>query len=213
MSADNDIHKLNVDAFDSQAQAYMDYFMGVDIYNDTYDLFCKLIKKEKAKILELACGPGNITHYLVNRRPGWNVLATDAAPNMITLAKRNNPSVRCEVVDCKDIANLNETFDGILCGFLMPYLSKENCGKLIKDCYTLLNEGGIFYTSIIEDNYEKSGYEYSSKGVRGYQYYHEEQYMENYLTEAGFSVVHKIRKELERPNKPVSRNLIFIVQK
>jgi cyclopropane fatty-acyl-phospholipid synthase-like methyltransferase len=213
MMDQNDISSLNLNAFDSQAQAYMDYFMDVDLYNDTYDQFCGLIKKDRARILELACGPGNITRYLLRKRSDFNILATDLSPNMLKLAAANNPSARCEILDSRKIDQLNETFDGIICGFCMPYLSKEECRKLIKDSYELLNRNGVFYTSVIEDSYEKSGFEYSSAGVKGYQYYHEEGYLGNYLAEAGFSRLSKIRKELVRPNRPVSYNLILIAQK
>jgi hypothetical protein len=35
--------------------------MEMDLYNDTFDLFCNSIEKENADMLELAYGPGNIT--------------------------------------------------------------------------------------------------------------------------------------------------------
>jgi len=43
---------------------------------------------EQAKVLELACGPGNITKCLLSKRPDLEILATDIAPNILELAKK-----------------------------------------------------------------------------------------------------------------------------
>lgn len=207
-----DLYNINVEAFDKQAQLYQDFFMDIDIYNDTYDRFCEGVKKN-GKVLELGCGPGNITRYLLRKRPDFTVIATDLAPNMIKLAKINNPAADCRLLDCRAIEQLNEKFDGILCGFCMPYLSKDDCRKLIADATSLLNKGGVFYTSIIEGNNSGSGFEYSSQGVRIYQYYHEESYLTEYLRSSGLAVTNTYRKKLIRANGTISKNLIIVAVK
>ena len=53
--------KENHETWNKIAQEYEDKFLGIDLYNDSYDGFCTLIQKENASILEIGCGPGNIT--------------------------------------------------------------------------------------------------------------------------------------------------------
>ncbi|MBC7864483.1 MAG: class I SAM-dependent methyltransferase, partial [Bacteroidia bacterium] len=57
--------KIAVTIFNKNANGYQNKFMDVNLYADTFDLFCNSIKNENAEILEIACGPGNITKYLL----------------------------------------------------------------------------------------------------------------------------------------------------
>lgn len=70
------------------ATLYQDKFMQLDLYNNTYDFICKSINKYQAKILEIGCGPGNITKYLLSNRPDFDIFGIDIASNMIEIAKK-----------------------------------------------------------------------------------------------------------------------------
>jgi SAM-dependent methyltransferase len=154
------------------ASQYQDKFMDLDLYNDSYDFICNSITKVNAKILEVGCGPGNITRYLLSKRPDFDIFGIDIAPNMIELARKNNPSASFAVMDCREVDRVQSTFDGIICGFCLPYLSPTDRQKLIMDCYRLLNDNGLLYISFVEGDPNKSGFQISSNGDRSYFYYH-----------------------------------------
>jgi len=71
---------------------------------------------------------------------------------MIALAKINNPTAHFELTDCRAIDRLETKFDGIICGFCLPYLSEEDSAKLLLDAATLLHKNGLFYISFVEEN-------------------------------------------------------------
>ncbi len=119
------------EGFDKNAQAYQDRFMDFELYNDTFDFFCEQVKSPHAEVLDIATGPGNISRYLLNQRPDFRLLGIDLSPRMVELAKINNPSSHFQVFDCRELSRLNRSFDGIICGFGLPYLSKEEALKLI----------------------------------------------------------------------------------
>jgi 2-polyprenyl-3-methyl-5-hydroxy-6-metoxy-1,4-benzoquinol methylase len=207
------LYHETIAAYDKLAGVYQEKFMDLDLYNDTYDLFCSVIVKRSATILELACGPGNITKYISARRPDFKILATDGAPQMVALAKANNPGVECRVLNIEEVASLPEKFDGIVCGFCMPYLSKSDCIKLIRDCSGLLDSDGIFYFSTIEGDYEKSGYETGSTGDAMYIYYHGEEYLLQALEENGFELISLLRKSYTSTSHISPSHMIFIARK
>lgn len=154
------------------AKIYQDKFMDLDLYNDSYDNFLDLITKANASVLEIGCGPGNITKYLLTKKTDLKIIGIDISENMIELAKKNNPTAEFVIMDCREIDSLNKKFDAIVCGFCMPYLSKDDCVKLISDCKNLLNNSGILYLSFVDGNYENSGYISGSSGDRTYFYFH-----------------------------------------
>src|SRR5688500_16625800 len=108
-----DPYQLTINAFDKRAKDYQDKFMELDLYNDTYDLFCGLIKAPDARIFKIGCGPGNATRYLLTKRPDFQLEAIDTGENMIRLAKENIPSADFKVMDCRTIDQLDRQFDGI----------------------------------------------------------------------------------------------------
>ncbi|MFI5451579.1 class I SAM-dependent DNA methyltransferase [Pedobacter sp. UC225_61] len=203
----------NFEAWDKMASLYEDKFMHMDLYDDTYALFCEHILKQNAKVLEIGCGPGNITQYLLSKKPDFKIDAIDAAANMVELAKKNNPNANFKVMDCRDLDKITTKYDAIICGFCMPYLSKADCAKLINDCATLLKNGGILYLSTIEGDYNQSTYETSSNGeYRLFVYYHETAYLQEMLNENNLDQLHLVRKEYPKGNE-ISTHSIFIAEK
>jgi 2-polyprenyl-3-methyl-5-hydroxy-6-metoxy-1,4-benzoquinol methylase len=203
-----------IQTWDKLAQKYQDKFMDVHIYDDSYDLFCQAVADENAYILEVGCGPGNVTKYLLDNHPNYRILATDVAPSMIELGKINNPSAAFQVMDARDINQIDRKFDAVLCGFCMPYLSKEEAIQMIKDSYLLVNDGGICYISTIENDYDKSESQTSSDGqYTMHVYYHEAEYLQQAFTECGFETLHLLRIEYPKPNDVMDTHLIFIVRK
>jgi ubiquinone/menaquinone biosynthesis C-methylase UbiE len=91
-----DRYKETFDTWNKVARFYQEKFMDLDLYDDTYDTFCDEVNIENATILEIGCGPGNITKYILNKRPDFIIDGIDISPNMIELAKTNNPTADCD---------------------------------------------------------------------------------------------------------------------
>lgn len=166
-----DKYKETFETWNNIASIYQDKFMDLDLYNNTYDYVCNSINKPKAKLLEIGCGPGNITKYLLTQKTDLDIFGIDIAPNMIELAKKNNPTAHFAVMDCRQINNLNTKFDAIIGGFCLPYLSHTESRKLISDAYNLLNDNGLLYLSFVEGETAKSEFKVGSGG-RVYFNYH-----------------------------------------
>jgi ubiquinone/menaquinone biosynthesis C-methylase UbiE len=199
--------------FNKYASEYQNKFMDVGLYKESLDLFCASIKKQNAGILELACGPGNITNYLLNKRGDLKIFGIDLAPNMIELAKQNNPSAEFKVMDCREIVSLNKTYDAIMCGFCLPYLSMPETQKLIADCSFLLNTGGILYLSTMEDAHSASGFRKGSQGDEIFMHYYLESDLVPLLEKNNFTLINteRVRSEMTDGTKVV--DLIIIAER
>jgi 2-polyprenyl-3-methyl-5-hydroxy-6-metoxy-1,4-benzoquinol methylase len=205
--------KIAVDIFNKLASGYQEKYMNVDFYQDTFDLFCSSIAKENALVLDIACGPGNITKYLLDKRPDLNVLGIDLAPNMIALAKINNPGADFQIMDARDIGMIGRKFDGIMCGFCLPYLSKEAAIKLIHDASGLLKPGGVFCLSTMEDDYANSGFRTGSSGDQIFMHFHQADYLTEALVNNGCSITDLRRKVYPAPDGSVTTDLLIIAVK
>lgn len=207
-----DKYKETFETWNKIAALYQDKFMNLNLYNETYDYICNSIH-EKAKSLEIGCGPGIIIKYLLAKRPDLDIFGIDIAPNMIELAKKNNPSSKFEVMDCRQISNIKTKFDVILCGFCLPYLTQADSRKLIADCYNLLNDEGLIYLSFVEGDPGKSDYQVSSSGDRVFFHFYNSDELKSILIEENFIVSKEFKVEYTKTNAEMDIHTIFISRK
>ena len=204
-----DKYKITVSTFDKLADKYQAKYMDFDFYFDTYDTFCELVTEHNAKVFEIACGPGNIAKYLLKKRPDYQIHGIDLSPNMVALAKENNPTATFEVMGSRNISSVNKEFDAIMCGFCTPYLSKADVIKLIKDMRVILKVGGTLYISTMEDEDNKSGFKTSSAGDQVYIHYHQFEHFEKNLESNGFKIVNVQRKQFPVENDEPTTDLFI----
>ncbi len=207
-----DHSKNAAEIFNKWAKEYQEKFMDVNAYAETFNFFCDAIKKQNAQILDLACGPGNITQYLLSKRPDFKILGTDLASNMLDLAKLNNPNAQFEIMDARDIGKHNKKYDALMCGFCLPYLSKEEAVQLIQDASNILDTDGLIYISTMEDEYSKSGFKKGSKGDEIFMYFHHADYLSDALTNNGFEILNLRRIKSELTNGDVVVDLVLIAK-
>lgn len=206
-------HNQNAVAiFNKLAEGYQQKFMNVDLYRESFNFFCDHLQIKDPEILELACGPGNITQYLLQKRPDLKILGIDLAPNMIELAKINNPGCQFEVRDGRDLSFLDKKLDGLVCGFFFPYLNKAETLQLIEEVSAKLRSGGLFYISTMEDSYSKSGFKKGSSGDEIYMHYHEAEYLIHALEKHQLKVLKIDRAKYVYQGEPTT-DLIIIAKK
>lgn len=69
------------------------------------DLLSRVRAEEPRRVVDLGCGPGNLTALLTERWPGADVLGLDSSPEMIArAAERSGPRLRFRVLDLREWA-------------------------------------------------------------------------------------------------------------
>lgn len=208
-----DKYSITVDTFNKLAQKYQDRYMDMALYDDTFDLFCqRLNDKEKPSLFEIGCGPGNISRFLLNQCPELTIHGTDLAPQMVELAKLNNPTATFEVMDCREIHKVDSRYDAIMCGFCLPYISKDDASKLIADAADLLRDKGIIYLSTMEGDEKDSGFDTNSSGDRVFTHFHQGGYLTQYLTQSGFEIIDVKRKTSLKADGSETTDLFIVAQ-
>lgn len=199
--------------WDKIASLYEEKFMHLEIYNHSYDFFSDILVLKNSTILEIGCGPGNIAKYLLSKRPDFKLEGIDVSESMIGLAKKNNPNADFKVMDCRDIHELTTTYDGIICGFCLPYLSETDSAKLIENCNKLLNANGVLYLSFVEGNAELSGFQTNSTGDRIYFYYHPLESLKKILAKHNFNISKQVEIDYEKSNQQKEIHTVLLAQK
>jgi len=203
---------ISVQRFDEFAVEYAQRFMDVNAYTDSIERFCELIGTKEAKILELACGPGNVTRLLKLRFPESRITAVDLAPKMIEIAQKILPDIDFRVMDVRDISFLPEVFDAIMCSFCLPFLSTSDTQKLIADCAGRLVTGGVLYISTMEGIEDRAGFETTSFSGNSEIYfnYHRQHDLEKAFSGNGFEIADLKLQDYAEPDGTLTTDMIFI---
>ena len=202
-----------VAVFNKLATLYAQKYMDVSGYSESLEKLGELLNASEGTVLELGCGPGNITRFMLDRFPHLKITAIDLAPDMIVIAKSLNPEATFEVMDCREINKIDSKFDAILCGFCLPYLSRLEAIQLISDSAVKLNTAGLIYISTMEDHNSKSGYVSGSTGDQLFMNYHECSYLTEALRNENFEVVYEKHLPLAADPENITKDLILIAKK
>lgn len=186
--------------FNKYAEMYEERFMDVSMYSESLDFLLNEINNNTAKVLDVACGPANISKYLLNRNSNLIIEGIDLSENMIELAKKNILKGNFSICDARNILLLNKKYDAIISGFCFPYLTKEEVIQFIADSCKCLLPGGLLFVSTMEDKYENSGPKAGSKGDIIMMHFHEEEYLKEALLENNFNVLKIERVVTEMTN-------------
>jgi len=135
---------LSIQRFDQFADEYAQRFMDLKDYADSIERFCDWIGKPEPNILELACGPGNVTRMLKIRFPESKITAIDLAPQMIEIARKHLPDIDFRVMDVRNISAIPELIEDTITGILIP----EKNEQAIADAILKLINDPALYISI-----------------------------------------------------------------
>lgn len=132
---------LNV--FDNMDNEYVEYFGDDWEFIKEISEFASCFDKED-KILDLGCGSGYITNYLVEK--GLNATGIDFSSEMIKIAKKKYPKLNFLLDDFLNIEKHfdEDSIDGLIAIYSLYFIPKEQFEVMLKSLSKVLKNGGLF---------------------------------------------------------------------
>ena len=121
---------------------HKDYDRATIKVDDWLEKFDDIIMGSQKPILDLGCGGGNDTLYLISK--GKQVISCDQSPSAINNIRKNFP----EVYDAKCFNMLDglpfedEAFDVVIADLCLHYFLKSDTEKILNDIRRILTPGG-----------------------------------------------------------------------
>lgn len=113
---------------------------------------------DKAKILELGCGPGYLWKENASRVPSaWDITLSDLSSGMLDSAWRNlvvtGRNYKFKEIDAQKVPFEDETFDAVIANHMLYHVPERP--KAIAEIKRVLKMGGHFFATTVGDNHLK----------------------------------------------------------
>ena len=178
-----------------------DELMDKDLFPQWKEYTMKYLSEKKSKILELACGNGELAILL--KKAGYDIQGLDLSAEMLTIAKMKQDAADVDFpliqADMRDLSDFG-FYDGIIsyCDSLC-YLPLPSDLKLVfRQVYEHLNKDGVFLFDVFTTDYIEK--------LDGYSYHNELAELvfiwDSYKGEYDYSIEHELSffEELENGN-------------
>ena len=183
---ETDLCQLSAATFSRVAQRYADKYFGLATYDGFLAEFAQGIDVAGAQVLDVACGPGNVSAYLAKVRPDLRLTGIDLAPGMVAQARQRVPSGRFLVLDCRQLHELGQRFDAAAFAFGLSYLTDADASLFFTSLKATLHPGAMLYLSTLTGDPAWSGLETNASGDQVYLAYRSVDRVIAMVEQAGF---------------------------
>lgn len=148
--------------------------------------------KEKT-VLEIGCGSGGGTEFILKYFSPKKIIATDLDPQLIALAKRNiqNKKVTFEKADATKLSYKNESFDAVFDYGVIHHIPLPEWKECLNEIYRVLKPGGKVFIWDVSIESFNTIYGRIIKLFTPHPYskmYRKEEFI-NYLNLIGFKII------------------------
>jgi ubiquinone/menaquinone biosynthesis C-methylase UbiE len=175
--------------FNEFAPDYARMFMDAPNYNQALDKLLEFHQLPNFELCDLACGPANLSFYLLKKEPRLQITGVDIAESMIDIAKQNIPQGNFDVDDVRYLELEDEKFSIVLNGFCLPYLTEVEAIELMDVTANALKPNGLLFLSTMIADATHSVLQTNSKGDQTQMQYYDVDTIEDMLESAGFTIL------------------------
>ena len=203
-----DKNMIAVDTYNKIAQEY-DKEFGND-YSDTIYIDKFLNFLEGKTILDIGCGVGNLTKYIMDK--GFNVEGIDVSKEMLNIAKQKYSDIKFYEMNMKEIT-LSKKYDGIMLAYSLFHLTKKEVIEVLPKYYDLLNSKGKILLILQYGQGERIVDEPLKEGLKIFINYYSQDEIIEILKNNSFKILYTDLKKSESEFELGNDKLVIICQK
>jgi len=204
----NSIKENIKSVYEKYAKEFDEKIACLEIYNESYDYLLNKIQDNSA-ILDLACGPGNVSYYLKRHMPGLAITGVDISKEMIDIAKGRIQDGRFIVKDICEV-EFKTKFDCVICAFAIPYLNLQETAHVARIISQSLDNNGHFYLSFMEGTKEGLGKQSFTDNDELFIFHHPKEAVLEILDQQSLSVLKKFEIDYNEQDGSITNEIIYI---
>jgi len=182
---------INKKAYNKIAKEWSDKnFTSTKMLNKL-DKFITYIKTGK-KILDVGCGPGRDTKYLMEH--GFDVVGIDFSKDMINEARKRVPNGNFRLMNMMGLDFYDNSFDGVWSLGSFLHIEKKEASAVLKEFWRVLKKCGVLVVIVKHGSGEALEDKYGA--TRFFAYYTQEELVD-LIKMSGFKVLESFVETLD----------------
>lgn len=208
MGGDN--NRLAVDTYDKIAGIYAKQYFNDLSDTPWIDRFLRYLPAG-AKILDVGCGPGEFTKYLLDK--GYDAIGIDLSEAMVKIARERVSSEHFATMDMRHLEYKPSTFDGLLAAYSLIHIPSGKIAGTLQELHRVLKPGGYMLAITQQGEPDKVVDEPLMQGEKMFINFFTEQRIAAALHDAGFGIVYQEELAAEDPGALSDRIIYTIGQR
>ena len=206
----NERQQQTIESYNKSAGTFADSIATLKNYHHTYDYLIQCLP-ENSDILDLACGPAQISQYL-RERMRVNIVGVDLSHEMLKIAQTAIPDgefVQHSIVDYHD----HNTYDAVIIGFGLPFLDHEQMERCLENACHQIKHEKYLYVSFMHGNHSKIEKTSFGGDNEFLVFYHHKDAVKNILAKNRMRVVQEFALDYHEPDGSVTTDIVYIAKR
>lgn len=183
-----DTTKLVVGTYNKIAKRYSDEYFE-DLSDASYiDKFLSYLPN-RAKVLDIGCGPGTFTLYMLDK--GYEAQGIDVSKKMLRIAQRKIPKAVFTLMDMRRLKFSDKSFDGLLVAYSLIHIPTHEISKTLQEFSRVLKPTGAILIIAQKGKADQIIDEPFKKGEKMFFNFFTKKRLSQLLTNAGFRILYQ----------------------
>ena len=207
------MNRINtIDLYTKYAEQFDSRIGSLTQYHQSYTDFVKMAENTET-LLDLACGPGNVSAFLQKLIPAVSITCVDFSGKMLELAEAKIANGTFYKSDILDIRIPPKKYGMIVCAFGLPYIAGLQVGTFVSELNRFAGTGTTVYISCMQG--DRSQYETMSfaKDEQVLVHYHSKESILDNFEKQGFVLLDYREQDYIEMDGAVTVDMIFILRK
>jgi len=206
----NELQQQTIESYNKSAITFANSIAKLKNYHQTYDDLIQRLP-EKCDVLDLACGPAQISQYIRERRHA-NIIGVDLSHEMLNIARQAIPDgefAQHSIIDYCD----ERQYDAVIIGFGLPFLDTVQMERCLANACGLVKREKFLYVSFMHGNHsrlEKTSFGGDNEFL---VFYHDKDAVKNILTKNRMSIAQEFALEYHEADGSVTTDIVYIAKR
>lgn len=170
--------------------------------------FCEQ-NKNKGRLIDLGCGPGQTTRFLYDS--GFeNIVGADISPEMVNVAKKHHPTIEFEIADLLNLTYADDRFGSAIAFYAIVHFDYEQIKKALEEIKRVLKKNGELLFSFHIGNEIIALDNFLDKEVNIKFCFFEVERVKKITEEVGFEIIDIIKREPYKTEHQTERAYFWI---
>ncbi len=202
-----DKNKLSVNIYNKIAAIYTNKYFDDLVSSPFIDKFLDVLSK-KARILDVGCGPGNFTKYMMDK--DFRVEGIDLSVKMLKIARQKVPGGKFKLMDMRKLDYLDSSFDGLLVAFSLIHIPSQEVVQTLKGFYKVLKPKGKLLVITQAGEPDRIVDQPLLEGEKIFINFFTRNRLAKFLTGAGFKIIYQKEKQQDQ-TEAFSNRVIYTI--